>query len=270
MLLGKMFPDLEHNREMNVFSSNITHRSFVWQLTALSFVLGLILSATWSTVSQVSRAGDAPQREGLYYGNSENTDQKLQGEIKHLRVENQTLNNELAKRNGGADTLNQELKDSRKYAGLTDLVGPGIQVTLQDNKTHTVLGSDTLSLVNLIHDTDIAEVINELRAAGAEAFAVNGQRIVVTSAIRCVGPVIQVNSIPTTPPYIIQAIGDPKSLEEALALPGGILQQIQLTSPNMIRVDKMSHLHLPAFAGSTLMRFGHVPPITAQEGSKEN
>lgn len=247
---------------MNIFTSSISHRSFIWQLTALCFILGLILSATWRVVTQFSRAGTGPQREGFVYGSSMDTAKKLedyQSEIKHLRDENQKLNDELARRKGGADTINQELKDARKFAGLTDLVGPGVEVILNDNKKQSVSANEPYTMQNLIHDTDIEEVVNELRASGAEAIAVNGQRIVATSAIRCVGPVIQVNGVPTTPPYVIQAIGDPNALWGGLNLPGGLLQQLREVSPAMVKVERVQKLHIPAYAGSTQMRYGRVP-----------
>ena len=100
-------------------------------------------------------------------------------------------------------------------------------------------------------------MVNELRAAGAEAFAVNDQRIVATTAIRCVGPAIQVNSVPLTPPYKIRAIGDPATLSSALALPGGIAEQLKQTDANMIAVAKVPRVVLPAYKGSTEFRFCH-------------
>lgn len=234
----------------------------------LCFVLGLILSATWRVVTQVSRAGNGPQREGFVYGNGEDTAKKLQdyqSEIKHLRDENQALSDELARRKGGVATINQELKDARKFAGLTDLVGPGVRVILSDNTKQSVSANAPYTLQNLIHDTDIAEVVNELRASGAEAIAVNGQRIVATSAIRCVGPVIQVNGVPTSPPYVVDAIGDPNTLLGGLNLPGGLLQQLRQVNPAMVHVERVQKLHIPAYAGSTQLRYGRVPTSPTEQ-----
>ena len=65
----------------------------------------------------------------------------------------------------------------------------------------------------IIHDDDLLRVINELRAAGAEAIAINGERIVAMSEIRCAGPTLSVNNNRSAPPYEIKAIGNPNNLE---------------------------------------------------------
>src|SRR5579872_1733799 len=127
---------------MTVYSSSMSHRSYYWQITGVCFVLGLILAAAWHTVSQVSRTGEGPHREGFFFGNGATVPAKemtaAQEEINHLRHQNQELNDQLAKRTGAASTMNQELKDSRLFAGLTEVVGPGIQVTLMDSKKETM------------------------------------------------------------------------------------------------------------------------------------
>ena len=65
-------------------------------------------------------------------------------------------------------------------------------------------------------------MVNELKAAGAEAVSVNDQRLVAVSPVRCAGPTIFVNNTPQTPPYVIRAIGEPNTLETALNISGGI------------------------------------------------
>ncbi len=253
---------------MTVYSSGINHKSYTWQLTILCFVLGLILAAAVQTVNQVSRAGNGPHREGFFFGNDSSGLQKLtndltkqiqsvQQENSHLRRQNQDLNDQIANRTGAASTLNQELKDAQCFGGLTEVAGPGIQVTLNDNSQSTVNAANPATLVNLVHDTDLEEVVNEMKVAGAEAVAINGQRLVGNSTIRCVGPVIQVNGVPTAPPFIIQAIGDPNALYGGLNLPGGILDQMRGTNPDMVKMVKVPKMLLAAFAGSTQFRFGH-------------
>ncbi len=255
---------------MTVFSRGIQHKSYIWQLTALCFVLGLILAADIRTAFQVSRAGNGPHREGFFFGNTGSTGtlfndlnkqiHVLQQENSHLRRQNQDINDQLAHRTGAASALNQELKDAQAFSGLTEVAGPGVQITLTDDTHQTVSTSNPTSLNNLIHDTDIAEVVNELKIAGAEAVAVNGQRIVSNSTIRCVGPVIQINGVPAAPPYAVQAIGSPSELYSGLNLPGGILDQIRHWDPSMAKMVIEKKLLLPAYAGSTEFHYAHIVP----------
>ena len=92
----------------------------------------------------------------------------------------------------------------------------------------------------LIHDRDIRDVVNELRAAGAEAVTVNGQRITVSSSIRCAGPIVLINQDEMATPFIIQAIGDPDKLLSALNIRNGVLDQIRTFGSDMAHAEKKS------------------------------
>ena len=70
-------------------------------------------------------------------------------------------------------------------------------------------------------------IVNELRAAGAEAISVNGERILSTTAIRCVGPTIQINGTKVASPFHIKAIGNAKYLESALNIRGGVVDNLR-------------------------------------------
>lgn len=258
---------------MTVFSSGMSHRSFLWQITAVSFALGITLALTWNAATQVGHGSAPPIREGFVYGSTFSDSARqtsgLEDEVRHLRHQNQDLNDELAKRTGVASAINQELKDAEEFGGLTDVDGPGVQVTLNDSHKRPAMPGDPLSLNVLIHDADIAQVVNELKVAGAEAVAVNGQRIVSSSTIRCVGPVIQINGVQEAPPYIVQAIGDPAAMYGGINLPNGVLDQLRQQDPAMVHVAKVPRIHLAAFDGSTQMRFAHVPGKDQHDSSSE-
>ncbi len=69
----------------------------------------------------------------------------------------------------------------------------------------------------IVHDQDIRNIVNELKIAGATGIEVGGQRLNVTSAIRCVGPTILVNNKPIpVNPITIKAIGNPEVLASSL------------------------------------------------------
>ncbi len=171
------------------------------------------------------------------------------------------LQKELDKVNSAApsDTLRvkllaKQLAQAQFLAGLTDVKGPGIVVTLNDSKIPMPAGMPPGALgatpPNIIHDTDIGQVVNELKAAGAEAISVNEQRLVAVSPIRCAGPTIFVNNTPQTPPYVIKVIGDPKTLATALNMSGGVADQIKHFDPAMFKVEKSAKpLLISAYAG---------------------
>ncbi len=145
--------------------------------------------------------------------------------------------------------LNDEINSLEITAGLTEVKGSGIVVTLDDTRAIDQIAADAGKYdpnVFVIHDSDILLVINELKAAGAEAVAVNGQRIMSNTEIRCVGPVIQINGIRLTAPFKISAIGAPNTLANSLKLRGGIIDTI--SSANIdVNIELLPEIVIPKY-----------------------
>ncbi len=257
---------------MSIYSASMKHRSFVWQISAVSFFLGLLLAAATVTASKVGSAGAVSNRFGFIYGANVPLapDKKavdLQDEIKKLREDKAALEKAASNRSDVSKNLNQDLQETKLFAGLCEVTGPGVVVTLTDSKKDRLIGVDPQSY--LIHDRDIRDVVNELRAAGAEAVVVNGQRITVSSSIRCAGPIVLINQDEMATPFIIQAIGDPDKLLSALNIKNGVLDQIRTFGSDMARSEKKAHLRLPAFAGSTHIKYAK-PAFTKSPSSSED
>lgn len=126
-----------------------------------------------------------------------------------------------AEGNVAAKYLNEELNKARIIAGLVDVEGPGIIMTVDDLKFSEHYN------YNIINYTDLLELVNELNAAGAEAISINDQRIISTTEIRQAGLHININTVKFAPPFTFKAIGDPKTLEAALRMRDGIVQRIE-------------------------------------------
>ena len=110
---------------------------------------------------------------------------------------------------------------------------------------------------DVMHDEDLLKVVNELRAAGAEAVSINGQRMTATSELRCAGPTLSVNNVRSAPPYEIRAIGDIKTLENALKMRGGVAETLKVWGISMdIRTSE--NVLVPAYKGSTKLKYGKV------------
>ena len=90
--------------------------------------------------------------------------------------------------NSSDKVLENELERLKEFAGEVPLEGKGIQLILDDSKVTAQVGENPN--LYIIHDDDLLRVINELRAAGAEAISINGERLVSTSEIRCAGPTL--------------------------------------------------------------------------------
>ena len=102
----------------------------------------------------------------------------------------------------------------RHISGMTELVGPGVEVVIDDSNRDLSIWEDVNDVI--VHDSDVLLVLNDLLAAGAEAISLNGHRIVHTSAVSCGGYIVHVNGVPEAKPFRIRAIGDPAVLSAAM------------------------------------------------------
>ena len=114
-------------------------------------------------------------------------------------------------------------RDLQLAAGLVPVRGPAVTVTLDDSPRRAgrpELSDDPNDLV--VHQQDLQSVVNALWAGGAEAMTLMGQRIVSTSAVRCVGNTVVLHGRVYSPPFVITAIGAPASMRDALSEDEGV------------------------------------------------
>ncbi|MFF0595907.1 DUF881 domain-containing protein [Streptomyces antibioticus] len=128
----------------------------------------------------------------------------------------------LAKDGDGSTTAEDErLAELERAAGTDPLKGEAITVTLNDappDATAKLPGyPEPQPDYLVIHQQDLQAVVNALWQGGAEGIKVMDQRLISTSAVRCVGNTLILQGRVYSPPYTIQAVGDPKKLQEALA-----------------------------------------------------
>lgn len=142
---------------------------------------------------------------------------QVEQENQQLVNENEKLKQELSQYNEGQNATlltQQQLQKSKTNAGMIEVKGLGIRITLDDAKTFTNATDDPNNY--LIHEEYIRQMVNWLWNGGAEAIAVNGQRIMSTTEIFCSGSYIQINGTRQMAPYIIEAVGDQHNLQSAL------------------------------------------------------
>ncbi|BCI50736.1 membrane protein [Mycolicibacterium litorale] len=104
-------------------------------------------------------------------------------------------------------------------AGLDPVKGPGLVVTLNDAQRDAEgrFPRDASPDDLVVHQQDIQGVLNALWSAGAEGIQMQDQRLIATSAPRCVGNTLLLNGRTYSPPYVITAVGDAGAMQAALA-----------------------------------------------------
>ena len=176
----------------------------------------------------------------------------LKRENMQLSTDLETYRDEAAKNSDGSTLLKKELDNALMLAGLTDVEGSGVVVEISDSKAP--VQQDTPSSSYIVHDSDLRDIVNELSTAGAEAVSINGERIISTSSIRCVGNTVLVNNKRCAPPFEIKAIGDSATLETGLNIREGIVDVLKLYNIE-VNVTKMSKIVIEKYAGTINFKY---------------
>lgn len=170
-------------------------------------VLGFLLVAATSS-TQVARRAEEPQKAALIrqIEARRSSVADLDQAVRQLRQKVDAATRSASKRSRAERDQAERASLLAQQAGTTALKGDALIVRLADASSAPPADSTDAGAYK-IHDVDLQLVINALFAAGAEAVAVNGNRIVATTPIRAAGATIVVNFRPLTPPYRIVAIG---------------------------------------------------------------
>ena len=238
-------------------------RATVWVLTAGLLAVGLLLTTAF--VQTRERAGSAEEARDALIAEvdaRETANERAQRQLDRLRAAVQRDQQEALALTGAGAELAGQLGDLEAITGAGALTGPGMTVRLDEATDDT--GADVDPRTDQtddgrVTDRDLQTVVNEIWAAGAEAVAVNGQRLTALSAIRSAGDAVLVDFRPLNPPYEVTAVGDPKTLRTTFVggFGGSYLQVLQGYGITYT-VEDADRLELPASAGVSL-RFAAAP-----------
>ena len=130
--------------------------------------------------------------------------------------------------------------------GYLAVQGPGLRITVDDPPDGT--------LTQAVQDEDLIVLVDGLWASGAEAIAINGQRLASLSSIQNTGSAIHVNVRPLTPPYVVEAIGDPDRMPARLlaSTSGSLFYSVARTLGFVFDVQDDDNLELPEARVRTL------------------
>jgi uncharacterized protein YlxW (UPF0749 family) len=227
-------------------------------VTAVLVVAGLLFAASARAADGSDLRNDVTDLAGLVQVEAEGVDRTSQ-RVAELRQEIDGLTG------GVADAQVQQLQGRADElalpAGLRPVQGPGVQVTLHDAPRDRPVPEGVDPDLLVVHQQDLQGVVNALWAGGAEAMTIMDQRIVATSAVRCVGSTLRLQGRVYSPPYTIRAIGDPEQLAEALdrARPVRVYQEYVRAYGLGYDQDVKASIRMPAFDGPLEMRHAQVP-----------
>ncbi len=216
-------------------------------ISLVSLVLGFILAYSYSLA-----AGEEEQETGMYSKEMEKyraqlIEQKEQNKelMEEINQKHQTIRDyeqSFASSEESVEELVQEAEMLRLLIGDIPATGKGVEVSLEDG-AYDPFQEDPNDYI--VHESHVFTVINELKISGAEAIAINGQRLHANSHIVCTGPVITVDGKKFPAPFKIEAVGDPSVLIAALNLGGGVVSQL-VNDNIVVTVEEKSDVTMPA------------------------
>lgn len=116
--------------------------------------------------------------------------------------------------------LQQQVRALQQPAGFEALRGPALTVTLEDAPAEVIAAEKEKGEVRaeelVVHQQDIQAVVNALWLGGAEGMTLQGQRVISTTGIKCVGNTVVLHGVPYAPPYVITAVGGVGQMRRAL------------------------------------------------------
>ena len=230
----------------------------VWRLLVpvicLIAGLGFAISARVSGGGELRAPGIAALADAVH--GAEHRVQTAGAQAAALQARLNALERRLAVGNSAVARAQDALKQLRTPGGLTALAGPGLEVVL-DDASSAPAGTTVDPNELLVHQSDLQAVVNALWAGGAEAMSIAGQRVIPTSAVRCVGPTLLLNGQVFSPPYRVVAIGPGRTMQKALAASPGVqlFQEAASYFGLGYSVATRTRIVVPAYRGPLSLRY---------------
>ena len=184
----------------------------------------------------------------------------LEARVAELRAETQAMSDAVSQRDSRVAAAQTSVDEVAPDAGFTAVEGPGLTVSLDDAprtareraQAGTRLGDGPSPDDLVVHQQDVQAVVNALWTGGAEAMQIMDQRVISTSAVRCVGNTLILQGRVYSPPFVITAIGDPAQMQRALDANGDVKIYRQYVKKFQLGYELDVHrtVSLPAYDGT--------------------
>ena len=217
------------------------------------FVLGfLVVVQLRSQAADQGLNGLSVQELTELVANLTTRNNQLRQEVQALDLQHDQLAAAVERGDTSAVQVRADLNRLLGWSGTAGVTGAGVRVSVAGP-----LPGDALD-----------QLLNELRNAGAEAIAINDQRLTVLTSIRNRGPAVRVNSQPVNPPYVVQAIGDVNTLQANLLDTTHGAEFFDLAEDFGVRVERHNEDEL-TLPGASLPRLRYVRAGTSETSGKE-
>jgi uncharacterized protein YlxW (UPF0749 family) len=225
-------------------------------------LFGLLVSVQWRTQSLRSELSVRYNAPLIDAANALQKEQAiLKTQLAELRARLDEIQRNASTQSGAARELQARVDDLRERAGLTPRGGDGVVVQLDDARNTSLAARDIEK--SICHATDLTDILNTAWRGGADAIAVNDERIVNSSSVYCVGSTIMVNGTLMSPPFSVAVIGPQNALLGAFDDPQQLsdIKQRRDVQGLGFRVTRAAQIHVPGYTGALNVRYAEPRPV---------
>jgi len=224
----------------------------------VAFLLGFLVLVQLRSARAIRQQTELPtprvEELAVLVAQAEAARKRLEAEVAYLRGRLEEYEALAAQGKALGAALAEDIEQQRMVLGLVPVRGPGIEVRLEP-RGRSLAGVSGVPLQAM----DLAGLVNELWASGAEAVAVNGRRVLARSAFVQSGSRILLDGAPVSFPVVVAAIGDVPLMEGALRTRGGFVDGLRSVGV-AVRIRRVSLLRLGAYAGPVGARWARPVP----------
>lgn len=225
-----------------------------------SVIIGLLISLNISFK-------DIPRRVELsaqQYKEALNERSKLLKDIDNIKVQYYENYQKLSKYQDENPTtlkvneeITTELTENNIILGKEETIGKGLKITVNDASQvfDNFINDPNISSERIVHNTDILNIINNIRNAGAEGMSINDQRIISTTEVYCSGPFLSVNGVKLSAPFYIDVIGNPDVIKNYIDSEGGCLEVLHNFRGIKVDIQVSNEIKIPAYGGDIKYKY---------------
>ncbi|TDD74100.1 DUF881 domain-containing protein [Actinomadura darangshiensis] len=232
-------------------------------IPVLTLLAGTLFAASASTARGTSLREQGRTRITELITTEQRRGREERAEYRRLRDQVDGISREAGRHDARVKKAQADADRLAAGAGFTPYTGRAVRVTLDDapqpkpGELPRGVRPDDL----VVHQSDVQAVVNALWAGGARAMQIMDQRVISTSAVRCVGNTLILQGVVYSPPYRITAVGDPDRLRAALGASGEIAVYRKYVRAYGLgyAARTVERATLPPYTGSVAMKHATVP-----------
>jgi uncharacterized protein YlxW (UPF0749 family) len=249
---------------MEVKPRDRSSRTVTWRhaIPALTLFTGLLFAASASTAHGTDLRGGSRTRVTDLIGQEQRGYQQAQSTYRALHRQVDDLGRQAGRRDARVRSAQEDADRLAALSGFTPVSGRAVRVSLDDAPHDRRVPGDPSPDDLVVHQQDVQAVVNALWAGGATAMQIMDQRLISTSAVRCVGNTLILQGVVYSPPFRITATGVPERLRAAL----GASPEIQIYRQYVdeyglgYTVKTLHKTTLPAYTGNTTPQYARTEP----------